>query len=120
MSPTETELGCASAIDAVLAERVRQDEKWGEQNQEPEIWLTILLEEIGEFSERVLERRFGGHSMHSERPCGQCGDLDGCHVPANLRMELIQVAAVALAMLECCDRNNWPMTHPELAQTEAE
>ena len=26
----------------------------------------------------------GGHSMNNEHPCAECGDLDGCHVPAQL------------------------------------
>ena len=72
----------------VLAERERQEAKWGEQNHDPEIYLAILLEEVGEASECALHRRFGGPEA------------------ANYREELVQVAAVALAMIECEDRRS--------------
>lgn len=100
------------ATRVVLEERSRQDAKWGEQNHEPGDWLLILQEEIGEFAERALARKFGAHSMHHLAACGACGDMDGCHVPANLKTELVQFAAVALSMLECCQRNNWCGTKP--------
>lgn len=67
---------------SVDAERYRQDAKWGEQNHEPAIWLTILQEEVGETAKAVLE--------------GQIIDY---------HKELIQVAAVACAAAECLERN---------------
>ncbi len=80
-------------IQDILAERCRQDEQWGEQNHSPELWLAVLMEEVGEFSEALLCDRFGG--THTD-----------------LRSELVQVAAVSLAMLECCDRNGWGKDTP--------
>lgn len=74
----------------VLKERMRQEEKWGEQDHSPEKWITILMEEVGEFSKEVLENTHRA-SLPND----------------NLRAELVQIAAVALAMLECHDRNNW-------------
>jgi NTP pyrophosphatase (non-canonical NTP hydrolase) len=76
-------------VAEILAEREAQDQKWGEQNHDPETWVAILTEEVGEFSQAVLHWRFGGHAS------------------SNLRVEAIQTAAVALAIVECCDRNDW-------------
>lgn len=77
-----------AVLDAML-ERERQDEKWGQQNHDPEVWLAILVEEVGEWSEALLHAKFGGPAA------------------GGLRTEIIQVAAVALAIIECCDRNEW-------------
>ncbi|MEF5507155.1 hypothetical protein U9858_12835 [Escherichia coli] len=36
------------AIESVIAEMNRQDEKWGaDRNQHPFVWQTILSEEVG-------------------------------------------------------------------------
>lgn len=78
-----------SVLGEVLAERAHQDEKWGEQNHEPEVWLAILGEEVGELATAILRRRFGDYE-HRES-----GDM---------RAEAIQVAAVAVALVECLDR----------------
>ena len=79
----------ARVLAEILAEREVQDEKWGQQNHDPETWIAILTEEVGEFSQAALHWRFGGPAR------------------VNLRTEMIQVAAVALAIIQCCDRNHW-------------
>jgi NTP pyrophosphatase (non-canonical NTP hydrolase) len=71
----------------VLRERARQDGKWGEQNHDPILWSAILTEEVGEYTQAALHHRFGGHKA------------------VKLRDEAVQVAAVALAIIECIDRN---------------
>lgn len=76
-------------LTAIVEERMRQDDKWGQQNHEPGKWMLILMEEVGEFSQAVLDRAFGGDD------------------PDNVRTELVQFIAVGLSMLECCDRNGW-------------
>lgn len=76
------------AIGNILVERIRQDTKWGEQNHDPAIWLSILMEEVGEASKAYLEGDGVGY-VH----------------------EMIQVGAVVVAMLECSFRNvdkAWP------------
>ncbi|EKS10177.1 MazG-like family protein [Leptospira santarosai] len=80
-------------IQEILGERERQDQKWGEQNYNPIEWCVILGEEVGEVNKAALETHFKyeGKNDHSE-----------------YRKELIQVAAVALAMVECIDRNPEP------------
>lgn len=80
------------AIMAVLAERKRQDKKWGVQDHMPLVWSAILTEECGEFAKECLTFRFGGLKGH-ERVMGR------------LRAEAIQCAAVALAIVECLDRD---------------
>ena len=80
------------AVQDVLAERERQDAKWGEQNHDPFTWGAILTEEVGEWQKEALGLRFGPSPS------------DGA---ARLREEAVQVAAVALAIVECIDRATW-------------
>lgn len=80
------------AVADVLAERSRQDMTWGEQDHDPITWLAILSEEVGEVAQAMLRLRFGPRSRRVEYEVAY-------------RDELIQVAAVALAMLECWDRS---------------
>lgn len=68
----------------VSGERDRQEMLWGEQNHIPEIWLRILGEEFGEVCKALNE---GDDQLE------------------NYREELKQVAAVAVSMIECFDRN---------------
>lgn len=75
-------------LEDVLRERERQDEKWGVQTHPPEIWLTILAEEVGEAAQEVLTKRFG-----------EAGNGHG-----DIREELIQAAAVLVAWVEQIDR----------------
>lgn len=63
---------------AILAERRRQDEKWGaDRQQSHELWLTIMTEELGELAEAILK----GESK-------------------NIWKELIHVLAVGVAYAE--------------------
>lgn len=77
------------ALHSVLEERDRQDVKWGTQDHTPLEWLAILTEEVGELGAEVLASHF--HRQFNK----------------NLRAEAVQVAAVAIAIVECCDRNGW-------------
>jgi NTP pyrophosphatase (non-canonical NTP hydrolase) len=79
----------ADAVHDVLAERGRQDAKWGEQNHDPFLYLSVLMEEVGELAQAALHSRFGGKaSLH-------------------IREEAVHTAAVALAIIECLDRGKW-------------
>ena len=66
----------------VLNERVAQEAKWGQQDHVPPWYYLILAEEVGEVAKTILE----GKSVYT------------------IRTELIQVAAVAVAMVESMDR----------------
>lgn len=76
----------------VEKERKRQDAKWGiSRNLHPQLWLPVLVEEIGEVAQAILK-----------------GDR------ANYRTELVQVAAVALAALQDWDwqQENYDLLPP--------
>lgn len=78
-------------IDEIMAERIRQDLKFGEQNHDPFAYMNVLMEEVGEASQAALQTFFGGPK----------GGID------KFRKEMIEVAAVALAIVECIDRGKW-------------
>ena len=81
------------AIRCVVDERGRQLQKWGIQNHTPIEWLAILGEEVGEALKEALEHHFTGHYPPDPERL------------TRLRAELVQVAAVAVAMIESLDRN---------------
>lgn len=78
-------------LTEVVFERAKQDRKWGEQNHKPCEWMTVLGEEFGEACQEALRVRFGENSL-------------GMTDYTALREELIQCAAVAVAIIECIDR----------------
>lgn len=86
-SPTNPYDPALEVLRDVHLERHQQDEKWGEQNHEDSYWLGILMEEVGESATDVIENTLDSHT-------------------ARLREELVQVAAVAVAWIECIDRRN--------------
>jgi NTP pyrophosphatase (non-canonical NTP hydrolase) len=71
-------------------ERERQEEKWGPQLHSWPIWAAILAEESGEVAEACLR-------AHWQEDGGM----------AHLREELVQVAAVAVQMLEKLDSGEY-------------
>lgn len=72
-------------LQDILEERARQDEKWGERDHGDLRWLGILMEEVGELSRCIIEGKITPRSKQKKH-------------------ELVQVAAVALAWLECNER----------------
>lgn len=92
----------------IARERSRQDMKWGEQNHDFPSWLPILNEEMGEASRAFLKLTFAAIEAEGARREGKPVDATPAReLAANFRKELIESAAVLLAMLECGDRNNW-------------
>ena len=69
-------------VKLILSERNKQDIKWGEQNHDIYKWLAILGEEVGEVNKAALEDQYD-----------------------EVVDELVQIAAVAVAMIESLDRN---------------
>lgn len=82
------------ALELVGQERSRQDDKWGIQDHDMPTWLAILTEEVGELATAVLQQRFKGSEDYDKDTRGQLA----------LREEAIQVAAVAVAIVESLDR----------------
>lgn len=73
----------SNALNNVKSERRKQDEKWGKipRGLSLSTWLTVLTEEVGEVAKAILE----------DTPISE------------LRKEVIQVAAVAVAFVEELD-----------------
>lgn len=94
-------LSCGRVIDEVFEERQRQDEKWGQQNHNVPEWLMILGEEVGEANKEGLEIYF----KNKPRPMPENAVYEPPLKYTEYRKELIQIAAVAVAMVESLDRN---------------
>lgn len=110
----------------VLAERARQDAKWGEQNHADGTgpFTTPLFSPVefldDDFTADLIarklrarcERRFAIDPRHREEPAGTWRDIFLEEVfealaeddPAKLRAELVQSAAVLVAWVEAIDR----------------
>lgn len=76
-----------NAILKVKEERSKQNDKWGEQDHEADVWLVILFEEIGELAQAVLH------------------DIFGDKATSTLKTELLHVAAISIQWLESIERN---------------
>ena len=87
------------AMADVASERERNAAHWGEQNHTVAMWLLILGEEVGEVARGVLE--FSGKVTSS----AELLHIAASDAVDDVRRELVQVAAVALAAIECIDRN---------------
>lgn len=70
----------------IKAERWRQQAKWGKQEHQFPMWLCILMKELGDVAKAHLD--FTRNPPTRERQKA-------------VEDELVQVAAVAAAMLEC-------------------
>lgn len=75
-------------INDVMAERSRQDEKWGEQNHSAYVWASIIGEEYGEMCKAINEFGFNP-TPETEQ---------------DIYTEAIQTMASCMAMLECMER----------------
>lgn len=75
----------------ISTERDSQDAKWGRQHHSMPVWSAILTEECGEVAQAALEVAFHGEDDRL----------------AHLREELVQVAAVAVQMIEKIDNSDW-------------
>lgn len=106
MSKSEILDSIGLVLRDVVAERLLQEQKWGVQNHKQLVWLGILAEEFGEVAKAINE-------LHFRR----APNLEDCNVAGILsisvqeqiirvRAELIQVAAVAVAMVESLERNH--------------
>lgn len=95
-------LKTTQACKSVLAERARQDSLWGIQNHDPFTFLTLLGEEYGEACQAAAQALYDGKSID------------------RIREEVVQVAALALAIVECLDRGQWQWPSKKIQSLEAE
>lgn len=93
-------------VEAIIAERNRQDEKWGEQNHTDTIWSLIFGEEYGEVQKEVLE-------------C-ECswGEKSEAH-DQRVENELVQLIAVGVGWLEARERRKRRNNTPEARERRA-
>jgi len=117
-----------SALDAVIAERQRQDAKWGEQNH-PMLRLaarrafvaydvaanTALLPTAARAREHCNHEHRSGDGSYVSILVEEVSEFfEACYAHGETsdeaRAEMVQVAAVALAMLECIDRKRAKVT----------
>lgn len=110
-------------LTQVLAERVRQDDKWGPQNHRDGTgWDTTLMD--GWSAGQLADAARNSCQRNAEMGIVSWLDILGEEVaealaesdPAKLRGELLQVAAVAVAWIEAIDRRPataLPNTNPE-------
>lgn len=100
----------------VLDERKRQDAKWGVQNHPdlppfdeahatPNAWFGLpTADDARDACEAAFKNGRGSYAhIFNEEVCEA---IEAAPDPVKLREELIQVAAVAVAWVECIDRRN--------------
>ena len=99
----------SESMDVILLqikrERERQNEQWGEQNHKQIEFMAILMEEVGEASKEIVDFHFKNPYKNA---LGTPLVPDQGIQQARLwryRQELVQVAAVAVQMIEALDRN---------------
>ena len=92
-------------LNLIKAERERQNEKWGEQNYPVIEWQAILMEEVGEAAKEATDFHFKNPVKNFEGEMVAPTNGDQALRLSRYRKELIQVAAVAVQMIECLDRN---------------
>jgi hypothetical protein len=96
----------SSILREIAEERIRQDAKWGEQNHpiRPDGWdepLILMAQNARENCEISFSENKGTwYDILYEEFTEVFAESD----PDKQRAELIQVAAVAVAMIECIDR----------------
>ena len=94
--------------DEVISERQRRHDKFGDQSHIPRtMMLAVLMEEVGEVAEAIIED-FVNQQRHEtpfDDPDARPLVPLGSWIPA-VRAELIQVAAVAVQMIEHIDNED--------------
>ena len=91
-------------LDDIQKERQRQTEKWGEQNNSYPKWISILTEEVGEAAKEANDYEYLLDKINN--PAFDSVLLNQTLI--NLREELVQVAAVAVQIIEKIDKQNNP------------
>ena len=94
----------------VVAERVRQQRKWGEQNHPDGTGpgtlgiLCLCGRDVGEAQDLCVRSFREGRGTYAHILWEEVAEALAVSDAARLREELLQVAAVAVAWVECIDR----------------
>ena len=88
-------------LNEVIAERERQNRKWGVQDHNAVEWVAILTEEVGEVAKEAVDFHFANGDVDPSLKAGE--SLQRLRME-NYRKEMIQVAAVAIQAVESLDR----------------
>lgn len=78
-------------LEEIKSEFKRQDLLYGEQNHTPLKWVSILVKQVGSVAEQANKFDNTGKDLNLEK----------------YESEVIQVAAVAIRMLQCLKRGKW-------------
>lgn len=94
-----------AVLDEIAAERARQDAKWGQQNHPDgtaadEFNLMLVQQWKDLVDKNATEGESNWNNILFEEAYEAAAETD----PAKLRAELVQIAAVAVAWIECIDR----------------
>jgi hypothetical protein len=94
-------------LKEIQQERKNQDNIWGVQNHKPIEWVGILTEEVGEASREAVNHHFQNGLDKLKKEGGREIMIASIQEDRlkRYREEMIQVAAVAVAMVESLDRN---------------
>jgi len=92
-----------NTINQIQAEIEKQNKKFGAQNHSPIEWMAILMEEVGEASQAAVD-------WHFKYPSKTKDEVEDFNEIQTQRLqfyktELIQVAALAIQMVESLNRN---------------
>lgn len=115
----------AAVLDEITAERLRQDQRWGEQNHPSLDRLLMLIHRPGGCTPQQMAAEYGIPTAAEAREAceraGRTGTLTWGHIAIEelceaveagvlhgdgpqLREELVQTAAVFIAWVQCLDR----------------
>ena len=81
-------------LEEIKSEFKRQDILYGEQNHTPLKWVSILVKQVGSVAEQANKFDDAGKDLNLQK----------------YESEAIQVAAVAIRMLQCLERGKWSDT----------
>lgn len=105
MSTTNPSAVTDRVLQEVLAERIRQDAKWGEQNHPDGTGVSPEQPKLADQARAMCQQAFAeGRGDWAHILFEEVREALAESDPAKLRAELLQVAAVAVAWVEAIDR----------------
>jgi len=102
-STTNPSVTTDRVLQEVLAERIRQDEKWGEQNHPGGTGRPGDIA-FAEAYKAICKANGPGEDTYRDILAEEVYEAFAENDPARLREELVQVAAVAVNWIEAIDR----------------